>query len=236
MENKSIPSYKDRLIDIIDLSYNLLCNKIAGGEIIVDNEASLQHQLSLILKQIGQHYLFSIYDRLEVVLEKDLKLNKPTNKSPKKSARCDIWLTMKDTLGKNNVVNVAIELKYFKYSKTNEATTDNRFYLLFDLENLEQYKKEEKTNKADLCYAFVYSTNSNYANDNTTSTIKLSPKITKTAERNVQKNKTSGEQYVIHQKVDLNNEYAANWINYNKHHYFLKVDLQEGEKNSCDFY
>lgn len=45
---------KERLQEIVEMSYRLLCNKIVGGLVDVDNEASMQMQLGVIMKTIGQ--------------------------------------------------------------------------------------------------------------------------------------------------------------------------------------
>ena len=54
----SVPSLEDRLKQIIDSSYKLLCHKIVSESFIVENVASLQMQLGVILKQIGQLFDF----------------------------------------------------------------------------------------------------------------------------------------------------------------------------------
>ena len=127
----SILSIEDRLKQIIDISYKLLCNKIVSGGIRIDNEASLQMQLGVILKQIGQLYEFSNNDHFTVELETWQDISS-TSKSNKGRARCDIFLKF---ISESEAKEAAIELKYFKHS-TNEAVTDNRFSLLLDLENL----------------------------------------------------------------------------------------------------
>jgi hypothetical protein len=58
--------YRDRLIEIVEFAYLRLRERINGGRICVENEASLQLQLSSILKSTGELYerskseLFSI--------------------------------------------------------------------------------------------------------------------------------------------------------------------------------
>ena len=220
----AIPTYEERLVEIINISYKLLCNKIAGGEVVVNNEASLQHQLSLILKHIGQQFLFAKEDRFEIELEKEISLQKPTNKSPNQKPRCDIWLTIRDINNEDSVAEAAIEIKLFKYSRYTEATTDNRHALLFDIENLEQYKKEHE--RPLLCYEVLFTNNPNYTKEDTNSEIKLAPFVTQSAQRTVVKKK-NGEVYLKHQKVDLDYKYVANWDNYDSKHYFLKIDLQD---------
>ena len=223
MKKYAIPTYKERLVEIINLSYRLLCNKVAGCEIVVNNEASLQHQLSLILKQIGQHFLFTPNDRFIIELEKDVLLKSPTNKSPNQKPRCDIWLKIEDVNNKDSVAEAAIEIKCFKYSKGTEATTDNRYALLFDIENLEQYKKVSEGPL--LCYEMLYTNNPNYTKEDTNSEIKLAPSITQFAQRTITK-KVKGELCSLLQTVELDYVYVANWDHYDSQHYFLKIDLQ----------
>jgi hypothetical protein len=47
-----------RLEQIVEISYSILQNKIVGGAIDVPNEASMQMQFGVILKQVGQLYEF----------------------------------------------------------------------------------------------------------------------------------------------------------------------------------
>ena len=202
----SIPSIEDRLKQIIDISYKLLCNKIVSGGIRIDNEASLQMQLGVILKQIGQLYEFSNNDHFTVELETWQDISS-TSKSNKGRARCDISLRF---ISNSEAKEAAIELKYFKHS-TNEAVTDNRFSLLLDLENLEQYK----ANNPDLlCYEIVYTDNENYAKLDNRSKIKITPTISGNTES------------YAGRTITLQKSYSSIWDSYTKEHHFLKIDLQ----------
>lgn len=235
----TLPSYKERLRDIVYLSFSMLRQKIAGKEISATNEASLQHQFSVILKQVGELYLFASQDRLDIELERDIELNEPTNKSPKKSARCDIWLTMRSSDGASSS-SAAIEIKYFKrgnFKKGVEATTDNRFALLFDLENLEEYRRTLEDDNL-LCYEVVYTNNPNYANEKSTKSnadeymVKLAPTIQQKANRTIQRRTNTRGVITINQVVDLDHEYKADWISYDQGDntvLFLLVDLQREE-------
>ena len=202
----SIPSIEDRLKQIIDISYKLLCNKIVSGGIRIDNEASLQMQLGVILKQIGQLYEFGNNDHFTVELETWQDISS-TSKSNKGRARCDISLRF---ISNSEAKEAAIELKYFKHS-TNEAVTDNRFSLLLDLENLEQYK----ANNPDLlCYEIVYTDNENYAKLDNRSKIKITPTISGNTEP------------YAGRTITLQKSYSSVWDSYSKEHHFLKIDLQ----------
>ena len=202
----SVPSLEERLKQIINDSYKLLCHKIVSESFIVENEASLQMQLGVILKQIGQLYEFDKNDHFYVELEtwQDIP---STSKSNKGKARCDIYLKF---ISDTEERYAAIELKYFKYSQ-NEAVTDNRFSLLSDLENLEQYK----ANNSDLlCYEIVYTDNENYTKLDNRSKIKITPTISGNTEP------------YIGRTITLQKTYSSIWDSYTKKHHFLKIDLQ----------
>lgn len=197
-------SLPKRMEQIISVSYDILCNKIANGSIIVQNEASLQMQFGVILKQVGQLYEFSDQDHFKIELETPREIEAST-KSNRGQARCDISLRL---FNDSDSIGAEIELKYFKYDKTQEAVTDNRFSVLMDLENLELYKKREPRL---MCYEFVYTDNKNYANPSTTSGIKLAPCIT--------------QSYTYGGKtINLNACYEAEWTAYGEH-YFMKTRI-----------
>ena len=186
----SIPTIEERLKQIIETSYKLLCYKIVNEGIFVENEASLQLQFGVILKQIGQLYEFSKNDRFAVNLETWQDISS-TSKSNKGKARCDI----------------SIEFT----NGANEAVTDNRFSLLLDLENLEQYK----TNDPNLlCYEIVYTNNENYTNLNNRSKIKITPEISGNTES------------YAGRRIKLQRSYPSIWESYAKVYHFLKIDLQ----------
>ena len=202
----SVPSIEERLKQIIDTSYKLLCNKIVSGNIVVDNEASLQMQLGVILKQIGQLYEFGKNDHFTVDLETWQDISS-TSKSNKGRARCDIYLKY---TSETETKEAAIELKYFKYSP-NEAVTDNRFSLLLDIENLEQYRSN---NSSLLCYEIVYTDNENYTKLDNRSKIKITPTISGNTEP------------YAGRTITLQKSYSSIWDSYAKEHHFLKIDLQ----------
>ena len=108
-----ITPMKERLKEIVKISYNLLCNEIAGGSITIYNEASLQMHLGVILKQVGRLYEYTKTDRFSIDLETWQEID-GTLKSKNGRARCDINLKMENEQEK---YEVALELKYFKYSE-----------------------------------------------------------------------------------------------------------------------
>lgn len=200
-----IPTLKERLKQIVDSSYVLLCNKIAGGTIKICNEASLQMQLGVILKQIGQLYEFEKDDRFSIELETWQPIES-TSKSKNGRARCDISLKLTNN---KETQEAAIELKHFRHS-TNEAVTDNRFALLLDLENLEHYKAN---NPNLLCYEIVYTDNENYTKINNRSKIRITPIISGNIEP------------YCGRTITLQNNYSSVWDSYSHTHHFLKIDL-----------
>ena len=196
---------QERLKEIVKISYAILCNKIAYGNITIANEASLQMQFGVIIKQVGQLYEFADTDKFVIDLETTQAIS-PTIKSSKGQARCDISLMF--SMKGNNSANAVIELKHFKYDKTSEAVADNRFAIMKDLENLEHYKDNDSQL---LCYEILYTDNKNYANPHTTAGIKLAPTITKSFT-------------YCQQTVELKTEYKAEWRNYDEN-YFMMVTL-----------
>lgn len=196
---------QERLKEIVKISYSILCNKIAYGDIKIANEASLQMQFGVILKQVGQLYEFAGTDRFSIELEAIQPIS-PTTKSSKGQARCDISLRF--SMENNDTANAIIELKHFKYDKTSEAVADNRFAIMKDIENLEHYKEKDSQL---LCYEILYTDNKNYANPHTTAGIKLAPIITQCFT-------------YCQQTVELKAVYEAEWSNHGNN-YFMIVTL-----------
>lgn len=196
---------QERLKEIVKISYSILCNKIAYGDIKIANEVSLQMQFGVILKQVGQLYEFAGTDRFSIELEAIQPIS-PTTKSSKGQARCDISLRF--SMENNDTANAIIELKHFKYDKTSEAVADNRFAIMKDIENLEHYKEKDTQL---LCYEILYTNNKNYANPATTAGIKLAPIITQ-------------EFTYCNKTVKLKSAYVAEWSNVGEH-YFMIVKL-----------
>lgn len=196
---------KDRMNSIVQSSYDLLCKKIVGGAIIVDNEASMQMQLGTIMKTLGQMYEFSPEDRFSIVLEHAVRHEVLNTWKSKGKARIDILLTL--TSGKETC-SAAIELKYFPKSE-GETVTDNRFAMLGDIENLEAYLRLGMT---DLGYFILYTTNKNYLTD-TRSGVEIGNEtpVTGTIESN---NRT----------VNLAGSYQLHWDTYDdcKHCFLLQ--------------
>lgn len=183
MQTNKIPTLAERLQEIVDLSYRILCNKVAAGSIQIPNEASMQMQLGTILNWVGKLYELDKRDHISVELESPKEIE-DTCKSMKGMARCDIYVTLACS---NSKATAAIELKHFKKGP-NEAVTDNRFSVLQDLENLEHYKAKERKLQ---CYEIVYTDNVNHTINKSNLTINIgngavAPSVTKyTKEREV---------------------------------------------------
>lgn len=170
MNNFKLSDLQKRLDEVIKVSYDLFCKKMSGGCFSIYNEASMQLQLGVILQSVGQLYLFSKEDHFAIELEyvwKDAdgnpyKFKRHMCKTESGKPRCDILISLSH--GKK-ICTAAIELKYFKKSN-GETTTDNRFSIYKDIENLEVYKEEKGLS---LGYVIAYTDNINYTTNNTNS-------------------------------------------------------------------
>ena len=209
---QEILTLKERLECIVDQSYNILCQQIAKGRFTVNNEASFQLQFAVILKSVGQLYEFDQNDRFFVELEENINLKTKTCKSANKRARCDIWLSI--TSSYNRSAECSIELKCFRKSKW-ETTTDNRFSILKDIENLEHYHNQ---NNNLICYEIVYTNNSGYANEKSSSYLTIGNGC-----------ECSGVIISNNRTVTLQDKYIFTWDEYlnnkKKGHFFLKLKI-----------
>lgn len=193
---------EQRLDCIVRTSYRLLCKKIVGGVVSVDNEASLQLQFGVILKTIGQLYEFSRADHFSIVLERVVEDKRIQTWKSHGRARIDVCIMLTDG---TKTKTAAIELKFFPKSE-GETITDNRFAMLMDIENLETYKK---VNVANLGYFLLYTTNKNYLTDSRSS-VKIgngSP-----IEKETNSNKRT---------VTIEGSYTLDWDTYSNDNYFL---------------
>lgn len=153
-------SFKERLTEIVQTSYKLLCEKIAGGMIQIDNEASMQLQLAIIMGTIGHFYEFTPEEHFSLKLEYAVKNgNLQTRKSTQNKARIDIYMSLSNDTEK---CSVAMEMKYFPKCD-GETVTENRLNFLADIENLEAYIR---LGMAEIGFFMLYTTNPNYLMDN----------------------------------------------------------------------
>ena len=217
MHNSHILNHKERLRSIVEQAYTLLCNKVAGGEIVVKNEASMQLQLGSLLKTIGQLYEFSSSDHFHIELETPESISE-TAKS-KNGARCDIKLAFYEGRQSSPKAVAYIELKYFKIpdqDASTEATTDNRFALLMDLENLEKYQDELRDGNClkPLCYEIVYAENSTYYSAKRSTNYDIGEGIQSELKYEYRNN-----------TVRLKHRYLFHWDIYGDKQYWLKINI-----------
>jgi hypothetical protein len=206
----NIQSAKERLLEIVNLSYKIFQAKVVNGTIgDFENEASMQLQLGVIMNEVGLLYEWAIDDEFTIRFEKKLNLPSATSKTPNGHARCDIYVGFKT---RKDEYHIGIELKYLPKSK-DEATTDNRLAILEDIQNLEHY---QQIGYIDTGFEIVYTTNHNYANSDTISCINIGDKA------KVKEGKSS------YKKVELAKEYTFLWDDYpigEERHCFLKVKI-----------
>ena len=149
--------YRDRLIEIVEFSYTRLREKINGGRICVENEASLQLQLSAILKATGELFERSKNEMFTIELEKPVVLPGGLfGKSGTTKAKIDIWISF-ENLETRMKHSCAIELKFFKYA--NHREPNNRYDIFSDILNLEAYG-----NFADIGFMIVATDHKHYVN------------------------------------------------------------------------
>lgn len=203
---------KDNLIlrieEIVNTAYRILCHKISSGKIVIYNEASMQLHFGTILQNIGREYEFADDEHFRVILERDFTIC-PTCKSSTGNARCDILVKLESG---DKCANCGIELKYFPKVQ-GETTTANRFSILMDIQNLEQYKERG----VDFCYMLVYTTNKNYPSRNSTAAIKIGEGVSISG--SVTSNKST---------VNLSGHYTIHWdelfVN-DKQNYFMLLKV-----------
>ena len=152
---RMIQKYRNRLKEIIEMSFRTLEMKLANGGIISKNEASFQLELGYILKVFGQLYEFHPKEKFNLEMESYIKLKSTSIKSNGKNTRVDILLTFGT---ENEFATEAIELKFFK--KKNHREPNNRYDIFKDISNLEAYKE----NGIDLNYLFLSTDHSHYVN------------------------------------------------------------------------
>ena len=150
-----IEKYRNRLKEIIEMSFRTLELKLANGGIISKNEASFQLELGYILKVFGQLYEFHPNEKFNLEMESYVDLKEKSIKSKSKKARVDILMTFGT---EEESAKGAIELKFFK--KKSHGEPNNRYDVFKDISNLEAYKE----NGIDLNYLFLSTDHSHYVN------------------------------------------------------------------------
>ena len=197
-------THETRVKQIVEIAYDRLCGKISGQRIQVDNEASLQLQLSSILKTLGELYEDAASERFNIELEKSVKLEGGKfAKSGTEKAKIDIWFSL-DDVNSGKSYACAIELKYFK--QANHREPNNRYDVFKDLQNLERY-----ADFVDIGYLLVATDHPHYINQET-----YSPD-TKDFDFRHDKNYGAGTELVYRTKkphgppITLKNDYSFVW-------------------------
>jgi hypothetical protein len=145
------------LEEIIKLGLKVLKNKISGGLIDFNNEASMQMQFGIILNTIGKLFESKQSDIFNIELESNFYINSNFDKSNSNKSKIDITMCFGD---KSAYSTAAIELKYFK--KSNHREPNNRYDVFLDISNLEKYKEEY----FDISYLLVLTDHEHYVNQN----------------------------------------------------------------------
>lgn len=146
---------KKVLEEIISLGFQILQNKISGGLIDFNNEASMQMQFGIILNTIGKLFESKQDDIFNIELESNFLINSNFLKSNSNKAKIDIAMCFGN---KESFSTAAIELKYLK--KTNLREPNNRYDVFCDISNLEKYREEF----FDIGYLFVLTDHEHYVN------------------------------------------------------------------------
>ena len=229
MKDEQAKDLKTRLDSIITLAYEAVCNKIAHGLIIVDNEASFQLQLGALLKDIGEIYVYNSNEHFNIMLEHTFLLEEETRKCPTKKARCDVFIELYNgdkeeakKLGDDHYIAAIIELKYFK--KENLREPNNRYDFFADLENLEQYKRQ---GKSQLNYMIVGTDHAHYFDEN------ADPLSKATADFNFRENTKYVAQTELQYKTEnpygepiiLTYDYIFKWNIFSDKLAFMKLDI-----------
>jgi hypothetical protein len=146
---------QDRLIRVFELAYECLRQKINGGRIRVENEASLQLQFASIIKSVGELLEVHRDEFFSIELEKPVELSGATfEKSGSAKAKIDIFFSYTNIATRENP-SCAIEMKFFK--RKNHREPNNRYDVYADIHNLETYG-----GVADCCFMVVATDHDHY--------------------------------------------------------------------------
>jgi hypothetical protein len=146
---------RDRLIRVFELAYECLRQKINGGRIKVENEASLQLQFAGIIKSVGELLEVHRDEFFSIELEKPVELiGTNFGKSGSARAKIDIYCTYTN-ISTRASQSLAIEMKFFK--RKNHREPNNRYDVYADIHNLENYG-----GFADCCYMVVATDHDHY--------------------------------------------------------------------------
>lgn len=216
--------YRERLIEIVDFAYARLREKINGGRVCVENEASLQLHLSSILKSVGELYERSKDEVFSIELEKPVQLSEGHfKKSGTRKAKIDVWISFEDVETKKTH-SCAIELKYFK--RTNQREPNNRYDVFSDIQNLEAYG-----DIADIGFMIIATDHPHYVNQGVYSS--------NTADFDFRNGATYKEGTVLNymtstpygDPIELKNSYSFNWDECVGGINFMKLAVHHGKES-----
>jgi hypothetical protein len=156
-KRKKSPENMNILKKIILLGAEILQNKISGGLIEFNNEASMQMQFGIILNTLGKLFESKQSDVFNIELESKFRIKSYFNKSNSNKAKIDVTMCFGN---KDAYSTAAIELKYFK--KSNHREPNNRYDVFIDISNLEKYKEEY----FDISYLLILTDHEHYVNQN----------------------------------------------------------------------
>ena len=208
--------YQERLIKVVNFAYCRLREKIGGGRICIDNEASLQLHLSSILKSTGELYERSKSELFSIELESPVRLpDGRLGKSGTTKARIDILISF-EIAGTNVKYSCAIELKFFKLA--NHREPNNRYDVFSDIQNLEAYG-----GIADLGFLIVatdhqhYVSQDSYSNDTADFDFRQGKRYVSGTVLTYKANKPNGP------PIALGGSYSFNWDQHAGGIHFLKL-------------
>ena len=209
--------YRDRLTEIVEFAYARLREKINGGRICVENEASLQLQLSSILKTTGELYERNKNEAFSIELEKPISLpNTVFEKSGTNKAKVDVWFSFED-LETRKRHTCAIELKFFK--RANHREPNNRYDVFSDIQNLEAYRD------ADIGFLIVATDHDHYVNQDSYSSDTLDFDFRQGSSYSARKVLTYRTANPYGKPISLRNSYFFSWDECAGGIHFLKLPV-----------
>lgn len=203
---------KKTLQTIIENAYKQWQEGIVSNQIPTINERTIQVYLAYYLLQYGKPIAEKAGYDFQVLLEVDL--GEIHTCKTQGHARCDIVVYLSDGKGK---CCAAIEMKRpeMKKNAKNAATTDARFAVLCDIEELEHYK-------ADLKYEIVYTDYHIFSHSREDVKFNISQgKVLSKHNEYIKKGKTC--------TVNIKGKYISRWDELpatDPRHYFLKMSIK----------
>ena len=203
---------KKILQEVIDKAYSKWQQGIVADEIPTTNERTIQVYLAYYILQQGKPLEENGEYKLTVLLEENM--GEIHTCKTNGIGRCDIVVEL---ASKGKSVRAAIEMKRpeTKANAMNAATTDARFAVLADIENLEHYD-------ADLKYEIAYTD------------YHIFPHSREDIKYNISDRKSTVKHYEYKKKaktdiIDLKGKYTFSWddLPHDKpEHYFRKLRLK----------